>query len=257
MNYMKKFNIVLLAAIILLQSCGLHINGKRETVNHQPFTTLLQKHVTKDGLVNYKGFIADSVALQSYLNDLSKGAPAKNWTNDEKLAYWINAYNAFTIKLIVNNYPVRSIKDLGPNNQIIFVNTPWDKKFFTIGKKQMTLNNIEHRIIRNQFKDPRIHFALNCASMSCPQLRNEAYEGQKLNDQLNDQAKVFLYDSFRNKLNANNPKLSSIFKWYGMDFRKWTNGTVTQFLNKYLETKIADNANIDYLDYDWNLNEAK
>lgn len=249
--------IIAAAYLFCASSCGIKISGKGPVVSHEKWTALLKKHVKTDGLVDYKGFINDKAELQAYLNIISKDAPAKNWPENDKIAYWLNAYNAFTVKLIIDNYPVKSIKDLGPANQIIFVNTPWDKKFFKIGGRTMTLNNIEHRILRNQFTEPRIHFALNCASMSCPRLRAEAYEGSILDKQLTEQAVAFLSDSTRNQPNADNPKLSSIFNWYGGDMKKWSKLSLIQYINKYSPVQINENANIDYLKYDWNLNESK
>ena len=121
----------------------------------------------------------------------------------------------------------------------------------------MTLNNIEHRILRNSFTEPRIHFALNCASMSCPKLRNEAYNGTTLDAQLTEQAVAFLSDTARNQPDANNSKLSSIFNWYGGDIKKWSNLSLIEYINKYSPVKINENASIYYLKYNWNLNEKK
>ena len=242
---------------ILFSACGIHIHGKGEVIAYDEWTTLVKKHVNSQGLVDYKGFIKDKAALQTYLDHLSANPPAENWTDNEKIAYWLNAYNAFTVKLIVDHYPLKSIKDLGPKHQIIFINTPWDKKFFKIGGKTMTLNRIEHRILRSEFKEPRIHFALNCASISCPKLRREAYVGSKLDEQLTDQAKEFLRDPKRNEPNAKKPKLSSIFSFYGKDMRNWSGKTLIEFINQYSPVKISADAEIEYLDYDWDLNEQK
>lgn len=264
MTTMRKIGIGLIATSVIavaymwcMSSCGIKIAGKGQVVSHEKWTNLLKKHVNSDGLVDYKGFIADKADLQSYLEIISKNPPAKSWSENDKIAYWLNAYNAYTVKLIIDNYPLKSIKDLGPANQIIFVNTPWDKKFFKIGGRTMTLNNIEHRIVRNQFTEPRIHFALNCASMSCPKLRAEAYEGNVLDMQLAEQAIGFLSDTTRNQLSADNPKLSSIFNWYGGDMKKWSKLSLIQYINKFSPLAINENANIDYLKYDWSLNEVK
>lgn len=170
------------------------------------------------------------------------------------MAYWINAYNAFTIKLISNYYPIKSIKDIGSSIQIPFVNTPWDIKFITLGKEKMDLNTIEHGKLRKLFDDPRIHMALVCASKSCPILLNEAYDPKRLDAQLNQQAKAFLSDPFRNKISADNPQLSMIFKWYSMDFNK-NGGSVREFINRYSSVKIKPDAKISHIDYDWGLNE--
>jgi hypothetical protein len=222
---------------------------------HTVFDQLLKKYVSKNGNVNYKEFITDTVALNQYLNLLSKNPPnEKTWTKQEQMAYWINAYNAFTIKLITKHYPIKSIKDIGSSIQIPFVNTPWDIKFITIGKEKMDLNTIEHGKLRKQFDDPRIHMALVCASKSCPMLLNEAYQSAKLEEQLTKQTKAFLADPFRNKISANSAQISSIFKWYSMDFNK-NGGSVRDFINKYSAIKIKSEAKISYLEYDWGLNE--
>ena len=249
--------ITLLITIPFLVGCAIHIHGKGQPPSYNAWTVLVKKHVDAEGMVDYKGFIKDKEALETYLNMLSANPPSANWSTNDQIAYWLNAYNAFTIKLIVDHYPVKSIKDLGPKHQIIFINTPWDKKFFKIGTKTMTLNRIEHRILRQEFREPRIHFALNCASMSCPKLRREAYVGNLLNDQLSDQARDFLGDKKRNLVSATKPKLSAIFEFYGKDMRKWSGKSVIEFINQYAPLKIKENAEVEYLDYDWDLNEKK
>jgi hypothetical protein len=254
---MRRLLFSLTIISIIFSSCFTGIpRGSSKAVTHEQWTGLLKKYVNEKGLVNYKGFIADSAALNSYLQLLSDNAPAGSWTKEEKLAYWINAYNAFTVKLITQHYPLKSIKDIGPATQIIFVNTPWDKKFFSIGGKSMTLNTIEHKILRKKFKEPRIHFAVNCASISCPKLLNEAYEAATVDAQLTSQAKAFLADTDKNQVTADNPKLSSIFKWFNGDFKK-TGLSKVAFINQYAPLKINDAANLDYLDYNWNLNEQQ
>ena len=247
---MLMMKTTLLSVLLVCSGCLF----AQQAPSHEPFSKLLRKYVAKDGKVNYKGFIQDSIALDNYLKDLSKKPPHKSWARNEQMAYWINAYNAFTIKLITKYYPVKSIKDIGSKIQIPFVNTPWDVKFISIGKDRLDLNNIEHGILRRRFDDPRIHMALVCASKSCPKLLNEAYEADKLDVQLTNQSKVFLADDFRNKISTDTPQLSMIFKWYGMDFDK--NGkTVRDFVNLYAPVKIKPEAKIRYLEYDWSLNE--
>lgn len=250
-----KYTVVSFLLMLTISSCAIHIHGKEKPFSFEQWTSLLQKNVNEEGLVDYKGFIKDKELLQSFLDKLTANPPAKNWTDNEKIAYWLNAYNAFTIKLIIDHYPVKSIKDLGPKHQIIFINTPWDIKFFKIGHKTMTLNRIEHRILRSEFKEPRIHFALNCASLSCPKLRREAYTGSKLDEQLTDQAKEFLRDKTRNQPHEKDPKLSAIFDFYGSDMRKWSGKSLIDYINQYSPVKINEDANIEYLDYNWNLNE--
>lgn len=240
-------------AFLLLSVFSTYAQSKAPS--HVVFDKLLKKYVTPDGNVNYKGFIKDSVALNTYLKILSNTPPdTKIWSSYEQMAYWINAYNAFTIKLIIQYYPVKSIKDIGSKIQIPFVNTPWDIKFITIGNQKMDLNAIEHSKLRKDFNDPRIHMALVCASKSCPILLNEAYTAQKLNEQFAKQTKAFLADSFRNKISADQPQLSMLFKWYAMDFNK-KNATVRSFINTYSDIKIKPETKLGYLEYDWRLNE--
>jgi len=240
--------------IIFLLGVALTANSQSKPT-HEAFDALLKKYVSAEGKVNYRGFIKDSVNLNYYLNLLSKTPPdVKTWSKEEQMAYWINAYNAFTIKLIIKYYPIKSIKDIGSSIQIPFVNTPWDIKFIAIGNEKLDLNTIEHGKLRKEFDDPRIHMALVCASKSCPILLNEAYNPKKLDHQLTLQARAFLADSFRNKISPDKPQLSMIFNWYGMDFTK-KGGSVTTFVNTYSAIKIKPKAKITYIDYDWGLNE--
>ncbi len=221
--------------------------------SHQQWDKLLKKHVNASGMVSYKGFQKDKAELDGYLKTLSDNAPQNSWSENEQKAYWINAYNAFTVALILKHYPVKSIKDIG--GKIYKVNTPWDIKFVNIGGKKYDLNNIEHGILRKKFDDPRIHFALVCASISCPRLRNEAYTAAQLNAQLEDAGKDFLNDKSKNRISANKADLSKYFSWYKGDFTK--NGSLADYINKYSVTKINTNTKIGSVDYNWNLNEQK
>jgi hypothetical protein len=184
---------------------------------------------------------------------LSNNPPKNDWNENEQKAYWINAYNAFTVSLILQHYPVKSIEDIG--GKIYKVNTPWDIKFITIGGKKYDLNNIEHGILRKNFNDPRIHFALVCASMSCPKLRNEAYTTSQLNAQLEGAGRDFLNDRSKNRVSANHAELSKYFSWYKGDFTK--NGSLADYINKYSQDKINANTKISSIDYNWSLNEQK
>ncbi|MDZ4796479.1 MAG: DUF547 domain-containing protein [Bacteroidota bacterium] len=249
-------NAVLLSLSLLLSfSCkSTSFAGGSKSPSHETWNTLLRKHVTEAGNVHYKSFQSDSIELQKYLKLLSNNPPNETiWTVNEQKAYWINAYNAFTIQLVLKYYPLKSIKDIGSSIQIPFVNTPWDVKFISIGNEKMDLNNIEHGQLRKKFDDPRIHFAIVCASKSCPVLLNEAYDPARLEQQLDKQAKVFLADTFRNKIAADKIQLSKIFDWFKGDFTK--NGSLIDYLNKYALVKINANAENSYLDYDWSLNE--
>ncbi|MBC6698431.1 DUF547 domain-containing protein [Hymenobacter sp. BT190] len=222
--------------------------------DHSGFDKLLKKHVNSKGQVNYKGFKADQKEFNQYLTLLSKNAPTAAWSKQEQMAYWINAYNAYTIRLILDHYPVQSIKDIGSKIKIPFVTTPWAAKFFSIGGKKMSLDEIEHGNLRKNYNDPRIHFALVCASVSCPSLRNEAYTAAKLDSQLDDQGRDFLGNPAKNKISKSSAQLSKYFDWYKGDWNE--NGqSVVKWVNKYAPTKLDANAKIDFLDYNWNLNE--
>lgn len=251
-----KTKLLISAIYFLLASCDAAPDFKNtgtKAISHEQWDKLLKKYVTNEGNVNYKGFIKDSVELNKYLKLISDNPPDETtWTKQEQLSYWINAYNAFTVQLIIRHYPLKSIKDIVRIN-IPLVNSPWDIEFIQIGKENMDLNDIEHGIIRTKFKEPRIHFCIVCASKSCPKLRNEAFTPDKLEEQLTAQAKEFLKDSFRNKITADKLELSKILDWYSGDFPE--GDKFIGFLNKYSPVQINKNAKISYLDYDWNLNE--
>ncbi len=222
-------------------------------VQHGEWDALVKKHVSKNGMVDYQGFLKDKKQLQVYLDRLSANRPTSKWSKNEKMAFWINAYNAFTVKLILDNYPIKSIKDI--KRGIPFVNSVWDIAFIPMGKEKIDLNYIEHTILRKEFKDPRIHAAINCASFSCPLLRNEAYYASRLDEQLNDAMRKFVNDSQRNQLDKSNIKISKIFSWFAGDF-KLNGSSVVDYLNKYAKKRVQPNAKIDFLEYQWELNDV-
>ena len=211
-------------------------------LDHSAFDALVNKHISTQGLVNYTAFKKDESALDAYLNQLSSKETSSSWSDDEQLAYWINAYNAFTIKLILKNHPVSKIIDLDGGD-------PWKVKWIEIGGKSYSLNNIEHDIIRPQFNEPRIHFAVNCAAQSCPPIQNRAYTAENLEDLLEKSTRTFINNSKFNKIKSSKAQLSKIFEWYGEDF-----GDLKSFINKYSSTKLDASTSIEYLEYDWSLN---
>lgn len=222
-------------------------------VQHGEWDALVKKHVSKNGMVDYQGFLKDKKQLQVYLDKLSANRPTSKWSKNEKMAFWINAYNAFTVKLILDHYPIKSIKDI--KRGIPFVNSVWDIAFIPMGKDKIDLNYIEHTILRKEFKDPRIHAAINCASFSCPLLRNEAYYASRLDEQLNDAMRKFVNDPQRNQLDKSNIKISKIFSWFAGDFK--LNGlSVVDYLNKYAKKRVQENARIEFLEYQWELNDV-
>ncbi|RTY88636.1 DUF547 domain-containing protein [Flavobacterium sp. RSP15] len=212
-------------------------------INHAKWNALLQKHVSNKGSVDYKGFQKDAVELESYLDQLGKNVPTKSWPKNAVFAYWINAYNAFTVKLILDNYPLISIKD---------INNPWSKKFITLGAKKYSLEEIEHEILR-KMNEPRIHFAINCASFSCPNLSNEAYKSATLDKQLTDAARNFMADNTKNTITKDKLVISKIFDWFSGDFKK--KGSIIDFISQYSTVKIHPKAKISFKEYNWTLNE--
>lgn len=228
---------------IILAFTSVLLPVKAQTSHINSWKELLQKHVNNSGNVNYKAIVKDQQLLQNCLDEFSKNQPNTSWSKNDILAYWINAYNAFTIKLIIDNYPIKSIKD---------INNPWDKKFIPNGKQLMSLNDIEHDILR-KMNEPRIHFAIVCASVSCPKLLNEAYIASKLDLQLTVATEEFLTDNSKNNISEENLKLSKIFKWFSEDFSQ--NGSLVDFLNQYSNIEISSNAKKSFMDYNWDLNE--
>jgi hypothetical protein len=245
-----------LLLILFLTGCFKKSPSSTSTahVEHTIFDSLLRIHVDENGWVDYDGFQKDSVVFHQYLNVLSENPPSDTWMREEKLAYWINTYNAYTIELILQYEPKESIKDI-TNINIPFVSSPWQIDFIPINDKLYNLDDIEHGIIRKEFDEPRIHFALVCAAVSCPKLRNEAYTGSKLEMQLIHQTRDFLRDANKNQINSQQAKLSPIFKWYGSDFSK--EGNLIRFLNRYAPTTIERNAKVEFLEYNWDLNSQE
>lgn len=229
------------------------IISESKPISHAAWTSLLQNNVAENGMVNYQGFIDSKEELNNYLDIVSSNHPnLKNWNKNQIKAYWINAYNAFTVKLIIDNYPIKSIKELG--GIIYRVNTSWDKKFIFIENQEYGLNNIEHNILRGSYTDPRIHFTINCASLSCPKLLDVAYTADYLDKQLDQAAVRFINDQQRNKIKKEKVELSRIFKWFKSDFKD--NGSLIDFINTYSEIEIDSDGDVDFLEYDWRLNDV-
>jgi hypothetical protein len=249
---------------------------------HAAWTSLLKKHVVpgeggRSSRVRYAGFAADRAALRAYLDGLSGVSESefRSWGKPAQLAFLLNAYNAFTVEKILTRYPgLKSIRDFGT----VFGN-PWKDRFFRLFGREAWLDHLEHELIRARgvYDEPRIHFAANCASTGCPMLREEAYVGERLEEQLEEQTRRFLADRSRNRFNAQTGRLeiSKIFDWYAED---WTRGyrgisargapvvSREQFLARYadlLADRPEDRAMIRearsplvFLDYDWSLNDV-
>ncbi len=214
-----------------------------EAFNHEAFNALLIANVSETGIVNYKGFVQNKKLLEDYISSLGESLPTETWTKEDKLAYWMNAYNAMTIDLIIRNYPIKSIKDL---------KKPWDQRLWKLGEKWYNLNEIEHQILR-KMNEPRIHFGINCASFSCPPLLNAAFNASEVDAQLDKVAIRFINDPQRNSISKMNIEISEIFSWFAKDFKK--DGSLIGFLNKYSKVQIHPKARKKYKKYDWTLNE--
>ena len=269
---MLRFWVVLSMSLIISSAAAGLI---AESMSHVQWDSLLKKHVkTIDNghstALDYAGLArAGSSGFENYRNQLSRITQAEfdQWDKDNQLAFLINAYNAFTVALILSKYPdLDSVKDLGS-----FFSSPWKKKFITLLGKTRSLDEIEHKLIRGsgRYNDPRIHFAVNCASIGCPALRAEAYAGDRIDQQLQDQTKRFLADSSRNRFKNGRLEVSSIFKWYREDFEKgWLGfhslegffvayGVNLGLTEQHTAALKAGNIDIEFLDYDWRLNDTE
>jgi hypothetical protein len=259
----------------LLLCAGLAANTWAQAgFDHQyaGWDNLLKKHVKwladgKQSRVDYKGFLADRAALKGVLDQLSGVSKAQfgGWAKPEQMAFLINAYNAFTVELILTKYPdLKSIKDLGS-----FVQGPWKRKFFSLLGQEQHLDWIEHDMLRPTYADPRIHAAIVCASIGCPALRTEAFTAQKLEAQLEDGMQRFLADRTRNRMRDGKLEVSHIFKWFKEDFERGHKGfgkleDVWAKHAKDLSDSADDQAKlrskaplaVTHLPYDWSLNDS-
>lgn len=250
-----KFNAIgigLLMGLIFISIPGDADAGNTQNPDHDIYAQILITYV-KNGVVDYAGFKKDENKLDQYLEILEATDVSKQSRKDQ-MAYYINVYNAWTIKLILTEYPgVKSIKDLGG-----FFWGPWKKKIVRLNGKVTTLDHIEHDILRPTFKDPRVHFAVNCASKSCPPLISEPYEGSRLDEQLDKSTREFINDRKNNYLAEDNLFVSSIFKWFSEDFNDDVIGFFIKYADDPLKKQLLTRQNqikVKYLDYDWSLND--
>ncbi|MBK8397084.1 MAG: DUF547 domain-containing protein [Leptospiraceae bacterium] len=218
--------------------------------SHKTFDSILKKYVS-NGRVDYKSLKSDS-SLKIYLDSASSVTKAEynSYSKEQKLSFLINAYNAFTIQLILDNYPIKSIRKIG-----ILPLAAWKKDFFKLLGEERSLGWIEHEKLRKDFDEPRIHFAIVCASIGCPPLINEAYVPEKLEIQLQTVMTQFVNDNTKNRydLESNTLYISPIFDWFQEDFSK--KGSLVDFIQVSMKSKIGIDPKIKYTNYDWNLNE--
>ncbi len=245
----KPYVTLLTAALLAFTWIG---SGWAEPgVDQSVYATLLKKHVAASR-VDYSGFKKDQPQLEQYLRQMGRTDPDR-LDRAGRMAFYINLYNAATIRLILTDYPgIQSIKDLGSLFQ-----SPWKKKFIALNGQTVSLDHIEHDILRPRFKDPRVHFAVNCASQSCPPLLDEPYTGRTLDAQLNKAATDFINDPGSNYIQGDTLYVNSIFKWFSEDFGDDIEGFVSKYargdLKKQLDAR-APTLKVKYLDYDWSLN---
>lgn len=249
---MKKFLKIVFVCLFLL----IPVSAVGDDDLHTGWDILLKKHV-QNGKVDYQGFKQDETLLDGYLKQLDL-SNVTGMSRDEQLALYINGYNAYTIKLILDHFedgkPVRSIKDIGG-----LFTSPWSIEFAGVGGRVLSLDGIEHEIIRPLFQDYRIHFAVNCASRGCPPLISEAYLPSTLSAQLDQVSKEFVNSNTSNYLKGNVLYVSKIFKWYGEDFESEIEAVFLKYGDPSLIEKIKEvpsgKLKIKYLDYDWSLNK--
>jgi uncharacterized membrane protein YdjX (TVP38/TMEM64 family) len=237
-------------AVTMEEAYGERSDGP--TFDHGAFDALLKKHVDADGRVDYRGLLADAKALDAYIAALAK-APVDDMGRNERLTLLINAYNAFTLRLILDHYPLTTINDIPAEKR-------WEARRWNVGGKTWSLDEIEHKQIRPNFKEPRIHFALVCAAVGCPPLRREAYATERLEEQLHAQAKyVHSHDRwFQFDADKDVVRLTKLYEWYGGDFRQAAE-SVLHYVARYSPAlqKALDagrRPKIEFLDYDWDLN---
>jgi hypothetical protein len=226
--------------------------------SHKSWDAMLRKHVVvleggKASQVNYHGMAKERAALTEYLHSLSRVGEQEfeAWSRGEQVAFLINAYNAYTVEKILARYPdIKSIWDFGK-----FFGNPFRDEFFTLLGRSMSLDGIEHGMLRKRYREPRIHYAVNCASIGCPMLREEAYVAARLDEQLEEQARRFLSDRTRNRFRDGRLEVSKIFDWYKEDFEPRA-----EYFVRYagvLSMPPGASPRLVFLDYDWALNDSR
>jgi len=210
---------------------------------HDLWENQLQRFVSPDGKVNYSAWVQDHEGLDNYIGLLAQNPPQAQWPKNDLLAFWINAYNALTVQLVLDHYPIESIKDI-PSR--------WSIPLFTAGGETYSLNDIEHKILRKQ-NEKRIHFAINCASVSCPNLYRSAFKGAQLEYQLEAVTRAFFQNPSKNSFEANSIRLSKILLWFTFDFG--FKKEKLAFIARYSPIPLDDKVSLRYLPYDWSLNE--
>ena len=235
--------------------------SSRQVVNHQILDDLLKSHIETDseGLnrVNYKALKSQQSRLQIYLKQL-QSIKVTALNRKEQFAFWANLYNALTLDVVLSAYPVKSIRDIDISPGL-FSNGPWGKKLVKIEGTMLSLDDIEHKILRIVFRDPRVHFAVNCASIGCPNLQKHAFSGRKLNQQLNAAASSYINSNRGVNVNNGRLELSKIFSWFQQDFGPGERAVlnyIKTYASPVLKTKLQQASSVSHYFYDWNLNDT-
>ncbi|MBW8001811.1 MAG: DUF547 domain-containing protein [Planctomycetes bacterium] len=273
----KRLFMLVLALIVTAAS--LTFAGQDKTFSYDNYAETLGSYVDANGMVNYEKLKENRQKLDKFVTHLAKldTKVYDKWDDNTKIAFWLNAYNALTLKAIIDNYPIKPaflMSAAYPKNSIRQIPGVWKKIKFDVTGKKMSLNHIEHKILRKNFAEPRIHMAMVCAAMSCPALRNEPFAGKKLDTQLSDQSKRFFanQENFKIDRENNTVYISPILKWFAKDFavldsgeaplshHSKTKSSVLKFISLHVEKKdakylLAKKFKIKYLKYDWTLNE--
>lgn len=246
---MKALTSLACALLIACSEAVIPSSASAFDQSHAELDAVMKRYVVK-GMVDYTGLKANRAGLDSYITKTSavSGSEFKSWSEAQQLAFLINVYNAETVQLIIDNYPVKSIKEIGN-----FISTAQDKKVVTLFGKTTTLNYIEHDLLRANYSEPRIHFAIVCAAISCPALRSEAFVADKLDAQLSDQAVNFLTEKSKNEYKGGELHLSKIFDWFKGDFTKGGK-SIAEFVNPWFSEDVSK-ADVEFKDYNWDLNK--
>jgi len=210
--------------------------------DYTAYESLLARYVSAEGKVDYAGLKQGLPVLKKVIADMTARKPDETWSREEQMAFWINAYNAYTLLVVTEHYPIGSILDIDNGET-------WKIAQAVVGGRNYTLDEIEHEILRSRYQDPRIHFAVNCAAVSCPPLMNRAYRPARLEQQLEDRTRLFIH-SRQNEITSFKARLSELFRWYAPDF-----GDLPAFINRYAPVKMTPGASISYMPYDWSLND--
>lgn len=253
---------------------------KESGFSYEIYDAVLQAYVDDQGLVDYQSLHANRSDLDAFNASMARLSPKEfeAWPEQERLAFWINAYNAITLERIIDHYPIKKGGVIAgfryPHNSIRQIPGVWKKLTNTVMGEEITLDSIEHDMLRAKFKEPRIHVALVCAALSCPPLRNEAFVAGRLDEQLDDQSRRFLSNDTRFRIDRAKKRvyLSAILDWFGKDFagiyntggkiaaHSKTEGAALEYASRYVSDEdvqfiLSENYSVTFLDYDWTLNE--